>query len=126
MFSIRDVNTSLKDFCKSKKKRLESRNREKKLPKFGELSVSHLIDIYQNRQCAYCQVKCNFLHINSVHSGQNYYATIDRVNPLYGYYDENIVIACYRCNQKKGAQEQWVVKNHRALKNNEKGVDTPV
>lgn len=109
-----DMDLWLYLYCREKKDNLKRRNQRKGLQKSGSLTVQKLYAILNDGICVYCKKEVvvdlidqehNILLPNS--------ATIDRVNPLLGYYDSNIVVACNRCNQKKGKREQAAVVKYR-------------
>lgn len=100
-------------YCRIKKENLRERNRRKKLFSI-KLSTQKIYDLYKEGKCAYCGKECFVDIVDQSHNKLKHnFGTIDRVDPLLGYDDSNIVLACNRCNQKKGKKEQKFVEKFR-------------
>lgn len=95
-------------YCREKKEFLRRRNIRKQMVTIS-ISVQKLYDLYKSEKCAYCGGIC-LLNMTDSNKLKSFHATIDRVDPLIGYSDENIVLACNKCNQKKGKKDQMLVR----------------
>ena len=97
-------------YCREKIDNLRRRNAQKHFF-YTKLSMQNLYNLYREPICVYCGKECIVEIIDqSSNKLKHNSATIDRVNPLIGYDDSNIVIACHKCNQKKGRKDQILVE----------------
>jgi len=97
-------------YCQQKKEVLRERNRKKNLSGAG-LTVQKVYELYKQKLCNYCGKECIVDIVDQTHNKLKHnHATIDRVDPLIGYQNSNIVLACHSCNQKKSKKEQKIVE----------------
>lgn len=100
-------------YLRDKIELLKLRNRRKNF-KNQKISIQKLYDIYSHGLCFYCSKKCIVEIIDQSHNKLKHNsATVDRVDPLIGYDDSNIVLACHKCNNKKSRKDQQIVENFR-------------
>jgi len=85
----------------------------RKFKKRYDISLEKLYFLHKSEKCYYCNKDC-IINYNSSPRLKHYHSTIDRVDPLIGYTDSNIVLSCYSCNHKKGKKEEEFVKKNRS------------
>ena len=77
-----------------------ARGRAKKFGVAYALSDAFVRALVAAGKCSYCDVEVSYNTGNGRTSETS--PTLDRLNPDLGYTEGNVVLACYRCNRRKG------------------------
>lgn len=100
----------LRLYSLAKKKSLSRRARSKQLS--CKITPTELRTIFSSLICEYCKKACK-IYPDDESPRKHDTATLDRVDPLLGYDPGNVVLACFKCNQKKGKREERMVRYMR-------------
>lgn len=100
----------LRLYSLAKKKSLSRRARAKQLT--CTITPTELRVLFSSLICKYCNKICK-IYPDDESPREHDTATLDRVNPLLGYDQGNVVLACFRCNQRKGKREERMVRRAR-------------
>lgn len=98
-----------KTFLAIKKETIKRRARKRKMA-YG-LSDKFLQKLLSNPVCQWCKVFCN-VETHAQHEKNDF--SIDRINPLLGYTEDNVQVLCCDCNNNiKSVMDQLICRRQR-------------
>jgi hypothetical protein len=93
-------------FVKGKHHNLKRSAERRKLT--FRMSSKDIQKLLSNPICHFCGVFCDLEVTGGVQGDDTF--TFERLNPLNGYVPSNVVCACHKCNNKKGKDDEFLVK----------------